>query len=141
MRFVDTNVFVTAMVDPVNDLERRKSGACGALFQRVVAGEEQIQTHDTIIAEVAYVLSRGRHFRLPPAETVRRLRPLIALPHLRLPNKRVMLRALDTWAHMPKLDFEDVLTFAYVTDGEDGELYSYDHDFDRLPGIRRVEPA
>lgn len=140
MRFVDTNVFVTAIVEPANEREQLKARACGALFRRVVVGEERVQTHDTIIAEVAYVLSRTRQFRLTPEETVRCLRPLIAVPYLRLPNKQVMLRALDTWAQMPRLDFEDALTIAYVADDEDDGVYSYDHDFDGVPGVERVEP-
>lgn len=139
MRYIDTNIFISALVEPEDDLERRKSRDCIALFNRVMAGEERARTHDAIIAEVAYFLSRSRQYRLPAPVAATRIRTLVVLADLLLPNKRTVLRALDVWSMFSKLDFEDALSVAYAED-DNAEIYSYDHDFDRVPGVERVEP-
>lgn len=139
MRYIDSNVFISALDEPTDDLERRKARDCIALFKRIMAGEERVRTHDTIVAEVAYFFSRSRKYRLPAPIVARHIRSLVALPGLYMPHKRIVMRALDIWAAYPTLDFEDALTAAYAED-DTAEVYSYDHDFDRLPGIERVEP-
>ena len=76
MRYIDTNIFLSALVEPEDDLERRTSRECIALFDRVMAGEEHVRTHDTIIAEVASFLSPSRQYRLPAPEAAKRIRTL-----------------------------------------------------------------
>jgi hypothetical protein len=58
-----------------------------------------------------------------------------------LPNKRLYLRALDVFATHPGLGFEDAPPVAIVGRTPPAELYSYDRDFDGVPGITRIEPA
>lgn len=139
MRYIDTNIFISALVQPMDDLERQKARASIALFERIHAGEEQARTHDVIIAEVAYVLSRSRQYRLTPKATAQQIRPLVAMANLRVPNKRTVLDALDLWSAFPRLDFEDALTVAYAAGDREG-IYSFDRDFDRVPGVARLEP-
>ena len=59
---------------------------------------------------------------------------------LRLPQKRVYLRALDVYANCAALDLEDALAVAHMEQQGASEIYSYDTDFDGVAGIRRVEP-
>ncbi|HEY7063160.1 MAG TPA: PIN domain-containing protein [Chloroflexota bacterium] len=136
MRFLDANVILRYLTgdDPV------KAAACLALFRRAEAGTEEITTCEAVISEVAYVLSSRAHYGLSHPDVSARLRPVIAMRGLRLPHKRTYLRALDVYAAHPALDFEDALIAAYMERDRLTELYSYDTDFDRLPGITRVEP-
>jgi predicted nucleic acid-binding protein len=57
-----------------------------------------------------------------------------------MPRKRVYQRALDVWATYPSLDFEDALLVAHMDEQGVHEIVSYDSDFDRIPGITRIEP-
>ena len=66
--------------------------------------------------------------------------PILTLRALRLPQKRVYLRALDLYASSPFLDFEDALAVAHMEQRGIREVLSYDRDFDRVEGITRVEP-
>lgn len=140
MRFVDTNIFLAYLVQPISEEDEGKSDACRALFDRVIAGEEEITTSETVIAEIAYILGSPRQFRLPPQDIVSRLKPIVALPGLKITNKRTYLRALDIFAAHPRLGFEDAVSAAIVERMNPSELYSYDRDFDRVEEVTRIEP-
>jgi predicted nucleic acid-binding protein len=67
------------------------------------------------------------------------LRSLLALPELRIDYKESVFQAIDLWGSS-NLDFEDCLSVEHVRRaGLDG-IYSYDRDFDRVPGVPRLEP-
>jgi predicted nucleic acid-binding protein len=136
MRWLDTNVIIRYLTrdDPV------KAAAALVMFRRVASDDEQIRTCEAIISEVCYVLSARAHYNLTHAEIRARLVPIIALRGLKLPSKRLYLRALDIYAGDPALDFEDALSVAYMEREAIGEIYSWDTDFDRVPGVARVEP-
>lgn len=54
-------------------------------------------------------------------------------------NRKAVLRALELYASN-NLDFGDTLIAASMEQEGARILYSYDADFDRLPGITRREP-
>jgi predicted nucleic acid-binding protein len=136
MRFLDTNVILRAITkdDPV------KSHACAELFLRVRAGGEQLETSQSVIAEAVYVLSSPRWYNLPRAQIAAKLRPIITLRGLRLPQKRIIVHALLLYYQYARLDFEDALSVALMQHNKLTEVVSYDTDFDAVPGITREEP-
>lgn len=136
MRFLDTNIFLRYLVRDDAD----KATACYQLLHRVDLGQEQVTTCEAVIAETVYVLSSRSTYNLSRSSIRERLRPILTLAGLRLPEKRTYLLALDLYVAHPKLDFEDALIVAHMHDGDIQEVISYDGDFDRVPGIRRIEP-
>ena len=137
MRFLDTNILLRYLTgdDP------RKADACFELLQRIDSGDEEVMTSETVISEVFYVLTRGRGgYRVDRAELAERVKPIAAARGLRLPEKGVMLRALDVYKTYPFLDFEDALSVAHMESARIEEIVSYDEGFDRVPEVRRVEP-
>ena len=136
MKFVDTTIFVRYLTgdDPT------KATACLAFFQRVQAGQEAATTRDAIVAEVVYVLSSRALYGLSRVDILARLEPVLSLPGLHVPEKRVVLRALDLYVQHPSLDFPDALSVAHMERAGIAEIVSYDRDFDRVPTIRRIEP-
>lgn len=137
MRFLDANVILRYLTRD----DEAKAQACYALFQRVKQGEEDLFTCEAIVTEVVYVLSSPRApYRLSHEEVRGRLLPILTLRGLRLPQKRIYLRALDLYASSSFLDFEDSLAIAHMERRGVRELLSYDRDFDRVQGIQRVEP-
>ena len=135
MIFLDTNILIRYLTQD----DPEKTHACLALLQRIQAGEEAT-TSEVVIAEVAFVLSSPRQYKLAHADVSARLRPVLLLRGLKVPNKRRVLRALDLYATYPQLDFEDCLTVAQIEQQGITTLMSYDRGFDRVPGINRQEP-
>ena len=136
MRFLDTNIIIRYLTkdDPV------KAAACYDLFQRLKEGKEEVLTSEAIITETVYVLSSSAQYNLSHEEIRSRLSPILPLKGLKLPKKRLYLRALDIYAANPFLDFEDALSLSYMERVGIEEILSYDRDFDRIRSTRRVEP-
>ena len=84
--------------------------------------------------------SRRAPYRLSHEEIRARLVPILTLRGLKLPHKRVYIRALDLYASSPFLDFEDALAASHMEQRGVTEILSYDKDFDRVAGLQRVEP-
>ena len=137
MRFLDTNIFLRYLTRD----DEEKAEACYLLFQRAKQGEEDLFTCEAIITEVVYVLSSNRApYRLSHDEIRARLTPLLTLRGIRIPQKRIYIRALDIYASLPSLDFEDALAVAHMERVGATEIVSYDRDFDLVTGLERVEP-
>lgn len=137
MRFLDTNIIIRFLTRD----DEPKADACYQLFQRVKQGEEEVFACEAMVTEVAYVLTSSRTpYGLSHAEVKDRLLPILTLRGVRLPHKRVCLRALDIYASVPGLDLEDAMAVAHMEQQGVTEIYSYDRDFDRVDGITRVEP-
>ena len=54
MRYLDTNIFLRALVQPTTPQARTSQQASAALFRRVAAGTKQVTTCEAVIAEVLY---------------------------------------------------------------------------------------
>lgn len=109
---------------------------------RLDRGEAEATTSESMIAEVVYVLSAraGAGYGLSPSDVAARLQPLLAMPGLKLSNRRSFLHALDIYAAHPFLDFEDALTVVHIGRRRLSSLTRYDRGFDKVPGINRQEP-
>ena len=135
MPFIDANVFIRYLTrdDP------QKADACFALFQRAKRDEIALVTTESVIAEVVYVLSSKELYALPRGKIRDLLYPLLSLPGLKLAGRKTYLRALDIYAGY-SVDFEDALIVAQMERQRETDLYSYDRNFDQVPGITRLEP-
>ncbi len=135
VRFLDTNIFLRYLTrdDP------EKAERCFDLFQRVKAGSEAVTTSESVIAEVVFVLSSPKLYAVPRDRVRSLLVPILTLRGLRLPNRRLYLRALDLYADH-EIDFEDALSVAHLERRKLTAILSYDRGFDRVAGVRREEP-
>lgn len=135
MQFIDTNIFIRYITrdDPA------KAEACFDLFKQIETNEATATTSESVIAEVAFVLSSRRLYNLSHEEIRKILYPLLTLPGLRLPQRDTYLRALDLYA-LHQVDFEDALSVAHMEHQHIEEVVSYDTGFNRLAHISRVEP-
>jgi predicted nucleic acid-binding protein len=136
VRFLDANVFIRYLTgdDPV------KQGASRLLFERLDRDEEQLLTSEAVVAEIIYVLTSRAHYGLTRGAAAQRLLPALRCPGLRIANKAVVLRALDVYEAHSRLDYEDALSVAHMESVGIDEIVSYDRGFDRVEGIKRVEP-
>ena len=133
MTFLDTNVFIRYLTadDPA------KAARCERLFDKVAKGREQVATHVVVIAEVIWVLTS--RYGLPKTRVVDALTPLISLDGLQLDDKDHVLSALEIFRAKP-IDFVDAVNIVVMQAIRVPDIYSYDTDFDRIPGLHRVEP-
>lgn len=134
-RFIDANIILRHLLDD----DPQRSRACFALIQAIEAGEVAAWTSDLVIAEVVFVLSNKKTYDLPREAIRERVLPLINLPGLKLAHKRLYNRVFDLYTSLP-IDYVDAYHAALLEGRKEQELYSYDADFDRIPGVVRFEP-
>lgn len=65
--------------------------------------------------------------------------PILSLRDLRVPDRQISLAVLDLYAQY-SVSFADAFNTVYARAHGVSEIYSYDREFDRIPGVRRLEP-
>jgi len=140
MRLVDTNIFIHFLIQPDGTNGRPEHNACTALFERVDQGDEEIATTEACLAEIFHVITAKQQYRRPVEEAVAALRGITGQRGILVRQRNLYLQALDVLVQHPRIGFQDALLAAHAL--ETGmELVSYDHHFDRVPGLIRVEPT
>ena len=132
--FLDTNVLLRHFLQDHAEHSPRAT----AFLTRVERGEVRVHISDVVLFETVFILER--QYR-QPKPTVRDLvLGLIELPSVVLPAKHRWHRVVDRYvdANLPIADaYHTVLMEQLETD----QIITFDRDFDRVPGIRRVEPS
>jgi predicted nucleic acid-binding protein len=131
-RFLDTSYLIRYFTrdDP------EKADRVLALLQRVEAGQEQVAISPLVIFECLFVLQHS--YRLPRQTIKEALEDVISLRGIQIPNKTLYYQAFDVYV-TTNLSFADAYNSVYMASTNLTEIYSFDEDFDRLPGIIRVE--
>jgi predicted nucleic acid-binding protein len=117
-----------------------KQARSRALFQQIEEGKLSAAAPATVIAEAVYVLASPHLYGHSRREVAELLTPLVKLPRFQVQGRRVVLAALQLYASNPRHDFSDALLAALARQAGTSTVYSYDTDFDRVPGIYRREP-
>lgn len=134
MRFVDTNVFLRFLV---ND-DSAKADACEALFQKAIAGDEDLFISDMVIAEIIWVLES--YYELKKSDIRDCVEKILNTQNLRCPKKEIIISALSIYVEK-NIDFIDAYNAFILKRDEINEIYSYDKHFDRVSWIKRIEPG
>lgn len=133
--YVDTDVLIRLLTGD----DRRKQDAARAFFTGVEDGRFTAAAPESVIADAVFVLSSPRLYGTPRPRVAELLSSLARLPHFRVHNRQVVLRALDLFGNSG-LGFGDALLVAHLERQGGGILYSYDRHFDRFATIERREP-
>jgi predicted nucleic acid-binding protein len=133
VRFIDANVIIRFLTHD----EPAQAARCDALFQRVSAKRETVELSEIVVADVVWTLHS--HYRLPKEQIREFVSTLLIQPTVQLPDKARILEALSLFAN-ENVDFSDALMATHLKSHGIEEIYSYDRDFDRIAGIKRVEP-
>ncbi len=67
------------------------------------------------------------------------LLPLLELPGLKLAHKRLFRRVFGLYTSLP-IDYIDAYHAALMESRKEQDIYSYDEHFDRVAGLRRLQP-
>ena len=135
LEYLDTNVFIRHITQDEPQMAERAR----RLFKQLEAGQATATTCEGVIVEAVQVLASRALYHLPRPLIRQHLSNLLSLKGLRLPRKRVYLRALDLYA-TSSLDFVDALIVAHMERDRSTVVISFDEDFDRLSQISRREP-
>lgn len=131
--FIDSNVFIRHLAQD----HAANSPKATAFLTRIERGELRARTADTVVFETVFTLER--HYRETKAVIRDALLPLIELPGILLPGKQRLRRAFDLYVDK-NMSFADAYHVALMEQLGVEEIASFDRDFDRVPGIKRVDP-
>jgi predicted nucleic acid-binding protein len=131
--FLDTNILLRHVLGDHPEHSPRAT----AFLERVERGELTVRTANTVIFETVFTLQR--QYRRPRDKIRDAILPLIELPGIVLPNKRRFRRVFELYLDL-NLSFADVYHAVLMEQLGLDEIVTFDRGFDRVPGIRRVEP-
>lgn len=131
--FLDTNILLRHMVndDPV------QSPRATATLARIERGELEVHTADTVVFETVYTLQRS--YRVGKAAIRDQLLPILDMPGIILPGKRYFHHVFEIYV-TADISFADAYHAVLMERLGLTEVISYDHDFDRIPSVKRIEP-
>jgi predicted nucleic-acid-binding protein len=130
---VDTNVLIRYLADEPSEQAER----VGRFFEQIEDGVIEVWLEDVVLAEVVWVLSSVYHASRD--EIVAGLLRLLGSPSIKVRDKPA-LRTTLTHFRDRNVDFVDALLAAQTVSDGGTDIYSFDRDFDKLPGINRIEP-
>ena len=128
MRLVDANVFIRALTEDVPEM----SGPAQDLLERVRTGAEAVEVLESTVAEVVYVLGSRNLYSRTREWISDRLLFVLNLEGLHMEHKSRCQRALSLYAQDRNVSIADALVAFAAMDGPTGEVYSFDHGFDRV---------
>lgn len=132
--FCDTNVLVRLLTDDPPAQAR----AAARVLDMAADGRFSVLLTDVVVAELAYVLTEV--YRLPKLEAGERLTRIFDLPGVAMADEAVLRAAVDVWV-WGRLDFADAYLAALAGQTKDAGVLTFDRDFDRIPGVVRVDPG
>ncbi len=128
--FVDTNVLVRHLTgDPPDQ---------AAAATRFLATSGELLLTDLVLAEVAYVLES--FYEAPRSTVATVLRSVLGFAAIRVQDRDLLHRAVEVY-DVVRLDFAEAYLVASAERTGVGVIASFDRSIDRVPTVRRVEPA
>ena len=129
---LDTNVIVRFLTGdhPAHSPRSR------SLFARAADGDVTLVVTDLALAETVWVLQS--FYKLDRGAIAAVLKDLIASPGIEVQNKARLLSTLRNFAQTD-VNFVDAY-HAAVAAAESVAVASFDRDFDRFAGVKRLEP-
>lgn len=136
-QFIETNILVRVVANdhPV------QSPQSTALLQRIAEGEAQGLVSMTVLFEAVYVLTGV--YKLDRISIGESLIAFVGTPGIELLDCEAahFIKTVALYMSIPRLSFADcyhaVLSLALCN----GEIYTFDQDFDRVPDLIRREPG
>lgn len=114
------------------------SARATALIVAIERGERAVRLTDTVLFEAIYTLEK---FYGAPRLTIRdALSPILDLPGIVLPGKRVYASVFTLWLREPALSFADCYQLCLARQLGLPAIISFDRKLNRLPDVARIEP-
>ncbi len=131
---IDANIILRFLT---ND-NPEKASACETLLLRVETGQEEVFLPDLVIADIVWTLEK--FYQVDKYKIKEMIIPILAVKGMICASKGRLLSALEMYAKK-NIDWTDAFIAAQMIESGHTEIYSYDHDFEKLPGVVRIEPS
>ena len=131
--FIDTNILLRHFTGDDADLSSRAS----AYLARIEAGEVKVHVPEFVLFETIFILHRT--YKKPRIIIRDVINGLMNLAAVSVSGTRTFRRALDIFVEL-NISFADAYYVALMEQRGVKEIVSFDRDFDRVPGITRIEP-
>lgn len=133
LAFLDTNIFVRHLRADHTE----HSPKATAYLRRIEGGELKVKIAESVIFETVYTLQRA--YKQPKAAIRDALLPLIELPGIVLLGKKQWQDIFDLYVGL-NIPFIDAYHAIIMKRQKLNKIVSFDRDYDRIPGITRIEP-
>lgn len=90
-----------------------------------------------MIFETVFLLEKS--YQLTKTEVREKLTAILALQGLHLAEKRLCLEGLDEFVNQ-NISYADAYNAAWPRQAGIVDVYSWDREYERLAGLRRIEP-
>jgi len=132
VQFIDANIFLEV------ELKQRRAQDCKSYLRKVSAGETSAVTSGSIIDTISILMECAE---CAPLKIRKFLLSLLKYKGLRMYELTMEDRVAAT-EHMETidLDFDDALVYAVMRSLDIREIVTMDRHFDKIPGIKRIEP-
>lgn len=127
VKVIDTNLILRYLHD---DPEAPK-------IEKLLKSKNKYLLSDVILAEIVWVLDS--YYEWDRSKIVESLVLLIRLPSI-MCNKFLLTETLTILKDRPKFDFADAYSVVLMRSSKIKDIYSFDRDFDKIPGVNRLEP-
>lgn len=132
-KFLDTNILIRYFT---KDNEKKAYDVL-RLLKRIERNEEKVIVSPVVIFEVIFTLQS--FYKLPREEIKELVLPILNLRGLKIPFKSVFEKALEMFPQV-NISFADIFNYYFMIEEGIKEIYSYDEDFDKFEGVKRLEP-
>jgi len=138
MRFLDANVFVYAYYRPRRELgetEKEMKEKAKTILKRINEGEERVITTVVHISEMSNILKHG----MAPGDLALFVQELLMADNVVVKgvSRDLYLSATDLGRELD-LDPNDALAVELMRLNGVEEIYTFDHDFDSVQGVKRL---
>lgn len=106
------------------------------IIQKAQLREIDVSTNAMVLAELTWVLKS--FYKLSKNEIIKHLRNILSFSELKIDNRRVVEDAMEIFV-TKNIDFTDAYFAATVQCKNFDAILSFDHDFDKISGIKRLE--
>lgn len=134
MRFLDTNLLIRYFTRD----DEKKAQKVLSLLKKVKRNETKVIISSLVIFETIFTLES--YYEVPREKIRELLLPILDLRGLKLSDKNVYHQALDIYIEKKNLSFTDAFNASFALAKGVKEIYSYDKDFDKIEGIKRLIP-
>jgi predicted nucleic acid-binding protein len=131
--FLDTNILLRHFLQDDPDQSPRGT----AQIQRIEDGQLQVVLSDIVVFETVFLLER--RYRQPEAKVQELVLDFLELPGVILPGKRRYRAVFDLYINR-NLPFADAYHVVLMRQLKLTDIVTFDQEFDRVPGIKRLEP-
>jgi predicted nucleic acid-binding protein len=132
--FLDTNIFLRHLLNDVP----AQAQAARALIAAIESGSQTGWTTALAVAEIVFVLENPRTYGLDRSAIRDHVLPILMLPHLRIERKSLYPHVFELYVSTG-IDYIDAYHAALIESYGQHEIYSFDHDFDAVAGLHRLE--